>query len=373
MGSVTKTKHQKDYRANNIGFIRLIAALMVVYSHLNIYAGDVIFPHTYIVIDANNTFGLGTLGVSIFFMLSGYLITQSWFRSKSAGSFLIKRVARIYPAFIVNFMFCLFLFTGLAAPDYWFHIFSVLSNPATLAGDLLFFSDTSIPNVYAGNPYAHGGVNNPLWTLPYEFIMYMSTLAAGLIVLCVKKRAVALIVPFWILVMLNAKAINLHAVTMMIDGDKVFMGDAVFVIVCYCIGVFYYFLTSRIVLKKTAAFLCGAGILLVFAGNCFHWWPYQISVAAHYLLFPYFLFYWAFKSNWGILNFERFGDYSYGVYLYHWPVMQTLIVFAVPLFVFVPAALLITAIFAFLSWHGIEKRALKAAKKCFAVKTARDL
>lgn len=63
------------------------------------------------------TFGkipLGTLAVFAAFMGSGYLITSSLTHSTSALSYLLKRVARIHPAFIAASLFCLLVGVPLA-------------------------------------------------------------------------------------------------------------------------------------------------------------------------------------------------------------------------------------------------------------------
>ena len=51
----------------------------------------------------------GKVGVYVFFIISGFLITQSYERSASALSYLRKRICRIYPGFIVATIICAFV------------------------------------------------------------------------------------------------------------------------------------------------------------------------------------------------------------------------------------------------------------------------
>lgn len=78
---------------NNITFIHLISAMFVVYGHQFILMG----ANPPIIIG----YGIHKLGVSILFVISGYLITQSYLNSKGIWEYLKKRFFRIYPPFIV--------------------------------------------------------------------------------------------------------------------------------------------------------------------------------------------------------------------------------------------------------------------------------
>ena len=87
-------------RRNNIGAIRLILAIAVIYSHSFALSHGKGF-HDPLATATRGQLNGGQLAVGLFFLLSGYLITKSWFSSDSASSFIRKRILRIYPGYLV--------------------------------------------------------------------------------------------------------------------------------------------------------------------------------------------------------------------------------------------------------------------------------
>jgi peptidoglycan/LPS O-acetylase OafA/YrhL len=75
---------------------------------------------------------------------------------------------------------------------------------------------------------------------------------------------------------------------------------------------------------------------------------------------PYLLFYFAYVPAGFIRHYNRVGDYSYGVYIYAFPVQQSiaaLIPHVSVLSMFLMSAT-ITLMLAVLSWHLLERHAL---------------
>jgi peptidoglycan/LPS O-acetylase OafA/YrhL len=89
-----------DRRLNNIDFLRLAFALLVVFSHSFPITQGSNTAEPFMRLTREQATG-GSIAVDAFFILSGFLITASYSRSASAFSFLKKRIARIYPAFLV--------------------------------------------------------------------------------------------------------------------------------------------------------------------------------------------------------------------------------------------------------------------------------
>src|ERR1700743_1286518 len=85
---------------NNFDSLRLIFAVLVILSH-SFPLGRGSNDTEPLSVITNGALTLGDLSVWGFFVISGFLITQSWLRSSSTGKYLKRRVARIYPGFIV--------------------------------------------------------------------------------------------------------------------------------------------------------------------------------------------------------------------------------------------------------------------------------
>lgn len=151
-------------RENNVNILRFVAASTVIYYHMAVFLG-----YGEIMVLGRP---LGYVAVDIFFILSGYLIASSWTHSTSFASYLVRRVARIFPALIVVVLVTTFVigpaFTTLSVSEYF-------SNPGTwkyLSLIVLAPIDNVLPGVFVDNPYP-AAVNGSLWTLRYEFLMYL--------------------------------------------------------------------------------------------------------------------------------------------------------------------------------------------------------
>lgn len=160
-------------RNNNLDLIRLIAAALVIWSHaypivLGKGAEQPLSRLTY------GQISLGDLGVAIFFVLSGFLVSQSMFRLNDLVGYTKARVLRIFPGLI----FCVLISTFIIGP-----IFSTLSltdyftNDTTysylVATTTLNFLSPFLPGVFESNPYG-AFINGSLWTLKYEIICYFT-------------------------------------------------------------------------------------------------------------------------------------------------------------------------------------------------------
>jgi thiamine-phosphate pyrophosphorylase len=82
-------------RRNNFDTLRLIAATSVIFSHAFLLATGRQDGEPLMLLTGGQTI-LGVVGVFVFFVISGYLVTQSWERAPSLPHFAVKRVLRIY-------------------------------------------------------------------------------------------------------------------------------------------------------------------------------------------------------------------------------------------------------------------------------------
>src|SRR5437660_7081331 len=83
------------HRRNNFDALRLIAALSVVFSHSFLIAEGSEANEPFIWLTGNQCI-LGLVGVFVFFVISGYLVTESWCRRPLPGRFLLRWTAPLW-------------------------------------------------------------------------------------------------------------------------------------------------------------------------------------------------------------------------------------------------------------------------------------
>jgi len=330
---------------NNLDFLRFIAASAVLYSHsypLYGYGKPDLFVRLTGHLDT-----LGGFSVSIFFIISGFLITASWQRKPDLIQYFKNRLLRIIPALFVVVILTIFvlgpLVTQLSVQEYF-------SSSATykyfLNAGMLTVS-TQLPGVFVDNPIALV-VNGSLWTLPVEFFMYMVVAFLGVLGLISKKT-----LPYILL-------ITLFVFMHMVHSKMHIMGGSIPV---------YY------AAKHAISFISGMLIFIYFKNISFsfHWFIFFLAatlIALHtkyavtviMITLPYMVIFLAFSNLGKIHNFGKYGDFSYGLYIYAFPVQQLCAQYfkGENMFIYYMfACYAITFLLAFLSWHLVEKHALK--------------
>jgi peptidoglycan/LPS O-acetylase OafA/YrhL len=165
-------------RRNNFDVLRLAAASLVLVSHSFVVVGH----HEPTV----GHFQLGTLGVEIFFAISGFLVAKSWFSQPRLGAFVLKRALRIVPALAVTVAALAFV-VGPAvshdAPKAYFGAAQTYAYPvdnvaAVATGGSVRHVSHDLPGVFATNPDT--SVDRSLWTLPIEAQAYMAIALLGI-------------------------------------------------------------------------------------------------------------------------------------------------------------------------------------------------
>ena len=154
---------RSESRYNNLNIIRFAAALMVIYGHMFPLLGIPSFT-------VLNT-AISSIGVLIFFVISGYLISESYKRDTNALRYTIRRTFRIMPGLIFAILITALvigpIFTSLPVREYF-------SNPNFLQyfKNMALNIHYNLPGVFEMNPYANA-VNGSLWSLPVEVVMYI--------------------------------------------------------------------------------------------------------------------------------------------------------------------------------------------------------
>ena len=133
----------------------------------------------------------------------------------------------------------------------------------------------------------------------------------------------------------------------------------------FLIGVNFYNFKNKIQLKLEYLALAVFTLLFFAVTN---------KIFFNYLyvfLIPYILFYCVYVPKGKIRNFNKIGDYSYGIYIYAFPIQQ-LVIYSFPKIsfsLFIVISIVFTGILSMFSWHFIEKPALSMKKKIVATKS----
>ena len=294
-----------------------------------------------------------SVGLNGFFVISGFFIYRSFARSESIWVFLRKRVLRIVPGLFVVLLL------------------SVLIVPLVYEGDLPLFQNLDwytylpynlslygfqggVPGVFSGNFYH--AINGSLWTIRYEFTLY----------LCI-------------------------AVFFFFQGNKLWIQLCLLVASLGMLLGYIFFreplgplsalgLLGYNVLNLGTFFVLGS-LLATFAFERWVHWGLALvllivlglsvyldlyDIVKHVLFTPLVLMLGFLPLS--VMNkFGQWGDSSYGIYIYSFPIQQVLVYY------FAPGAMILmlfsvplSILFGYLSWHLIEKRALKFKTRPFS-------
>jgi peptidoglycan/LPS O-acetylase OafA/YrhL len=342
---------------NNFHLLRLVAALLVLFAHsyhLLGRAAEEPIGRWFARLDAS------LLGVAIFFVLSGFLVSRSWDRRRDMVDFLIARALRIAPA-LWALLFITVLVAGPAATT--LAPAAYLSSPDTLA--YLFFNlflDTQylLPGVFESNPVP--GVNGSLWTIPLEVVLYIvlgicgwvgalaSPLRPASIVSRIERNPVVAAALLLLAALLVSKILR--------TGQQYYGLAGYFVLGALCYR-FRHALLLRLDLTLGLILVAVLG-----ARTALEPIVVPLAIVATVLalaLHPAF----RMQPTW----LHRH-DYSYGAYLYGFPVQQSLIALGAsdPWLLF-GGATLVTLGCAALSWHLIERPCLDLKPRAFRVST----
>lgn len=336
----TSTSHR-----NNFGLLRLIFAMSVLVSHSIelVDGGRSREPLTYVF----GTLSLGELGVDGFFLVSGYLIAQSFENSVSVFSYLWKRVLRIYPAFVIAFVLSVIVVGPLSGAD-----MNALRGTGWVKQivQMMFLGVPLLPNAFADLHYP--SLNGAMWTIPYEFACYLIIGIIGLLG-ALRSR--------WII---GSAMIGLLLLSAFVHvGNDIFTlpsnfagssSDAIRFASLFVSGTAFYVFRNSISYRNDLATVA----TIAFIASLFNHTTAELAVRT---LGGYLIFWFAFLKDATRLNrINNEIDISYGTYLYAWPIQSLLIKFVpgiTPLSVIILTTFSAAAL-AYLSWRLIEKPSL---------------
>lgn len=343
-------------RTNNFNLLRFIAASLVIFSHCYPIAWGTNYEPIY------NHFGHledgGSLGVLVFFSISGYLIAQSFAVRSNPGAFLLARALRIYPGLITATFYSALLAsfaTNVPLSKFWA---DQMTRTFLLHNSLGYPTIFALPGAFATNPAA-GAVNGSLWTLPVEMEMYLVVVAVGIAGYFSHR---ALFNTFFAVFVVYA-IIYKPSEALLVYGNTPGVGAMAMIFLC---GMFFYVNRDRVPLNIAAA------VILLAAVAVLHRIPgikmFYVPVVAYVVLVL------AYHPKLYFSAFNRLGDYSYGLYIYAFPTQQLIAYYVkgirpIPLFLLAYPCTLAVAI---VSWKFIEKPMLQlkpreaAARKSIA-------
>lgn len=330
-------------RRPNFTLLRLLLAAGVIVSHaFELVDGDRSRePLTRL----GSSLSLGEIAVTGFFLLSGYLITQSWQQHPHPADFLRKRVLRIYPAFIIATAVGALVVgpLGTNGPDYW----STLNLRTTL-WDALLLRPTQTPPVFAGLPYPV--VNGAMWTIRYEFALYL--LVPLLLWPRDGRRSLWLVVTAAALLLNLRGGIALPGLQSQPNAPLVRHATAFLRLApAFLVGGTFYLWRDRITPSRRLDLLAAAAIAAMLPFPRFA--ETALVLGGGYLLIRVASRKSATSSN--------PPDLSYGLYLYAWPIQQLLHWHAPSLspVILLFATLGLGLIAGWVSWTGVEAPALR--------------
>ena len=324
-------------RANNFNIIRFIAAFMVVYGHMSSIMGE---PDCLILSQK-----VSTIGVKTIFTISGYLIAKSWLSDSHYGRFMIRRTFRIFPALIVVVLLSAYvlgpIMTTLPVAEYF-------SNFGTrfYLKNILMFPVYALPGVFTDCPYPNA-VNGSLWTMPVEFGLY---LVLPVLLTVFKKLKVERIAVGCAAILSLIISVLYSDTLWVIYGTNI--PSAFTLLPYYFAGVFFALPEMRSNLNFQLA-----TILLVLASfvdrNAV---VNEIAVA---IALPYFVLSFGLMEKPAFSKWFEKADYAYGIYLYGFPVQQTVQHFLGGYGLSILSMSIVSFVFALLmamvSWRVVEK------------------
>ncbi len=332
---------------NSFSVLRFMLAMAVLVSHTIFLATG---QHTAEPLVGLTGYSLGQYAVQGFFILSGILVTQSLMSRRDLMDYVRARALRVFPALFVCVLVTAFVagpafsffglpgyFLSAAVPNYVFQTLSLSTGSAML------------PGVFALNPVG-GAINQSLWTLKYEVACYLMLggLAAIAWRLKANRTVTGIALAVWAALMLMVRPSLSHAASFpeLLTYFSLFFGT----------GVAAYLLRDYVRIAWQPLPVLAGGFVLA--------WGTDLAEIMSAIFLGYGLLWLATERFGGLRAFTNRHDYSYGVYIYSFPVTQAVLQVwpGVNIVSLLAATIAITMILAFLSWELIERPALWLAR-----------
>ena len=330
-------------RSNNFDLLRILLALLVVRCHGALVGWE--WPWT-----SDRYFLGGRSAVECFFVISGYLIFRSWEAKPNLTNYVEKRARRILPAYVFVVMACALGLCALSSLP-WREYFRSPELYAYVGSHLVFlgFLQNTLPGVFSD--HVQDFVNGPLWTNKIEVMFYACVPVIAL--LAKRFNRPLFVAAIYVLAILWVEACIALAIRNSSSGlamlSKQLPGQMSFFIAG---GALHYY--SDIFHKYAKPMFAISSLVLA---AYFTLYPQikllQFIYPAALAVFVIFL---AVEAPY-LGNAGKYGDFSYGIYIYHYPILQIMAEIngldrPVSSFAIAFAA---TLVLSFFSWHWLER------------------
>jgi hypothetical protein len=298
-----KDLKEKENYLKEIDILRAFSVIMIFLYHYN-----------------NKLFKLGYLGVDIFFVISGFVITLTlkdprYFSLNDLKNFYLKRIKRLYPALI----FCVLLTTVFYL--FFGFLFQGNNTKATIVSSLLGYSNFFF--YYQSKDYFQQDFLNPfdhIWSLSVEMQFYI---IYSIFLICIYKSfkknsffifAILTFLSFLYFIILEDNLFfyntfarfwefGIGVILYFLYKNKLNI-KKIFFILLFVFLIFFFFSGSIIINKKIEILFCLCLILILFLGL-------QSKKLKNFFIFK--------------INFLGYlGKISYSFYLFHFPVLYFL-------------------------------------------------
>ena len=334
----------KNNLINNFDLLRFVFAFIVFFEHSGALSSMPELKFT--------QYLSASMAAKSFFVVSGFLIFMSYERSSNLKKYISNRIRRIYPGYL--FVIFSWAFTGALLSSLDFRDYFNIDWLKYVFYNTLFlnFLKPDLPGLFQDNILSE--VNGALWTLKVEIMFYISV---PLIVMAIRKYGVSpILLSIYFLSFSYQFLINLWGGFLAEELGRQLPGQLVYFI-SGAAGYYY-----KDLFKKYYLFLITIASLffiIPFFGNLSFFEPIFLAIIILYLslIFPY------------VGNFTKYGDFSYGVYILHFPILQTLVqsgLFRSSPYLAFFLALVFVLVGAFLLWHLVEKHFLKKSSHYLA-------
>jgi peptidoglycan/LPS O-acetylase OafA/YrhL len=358
-----------DFVNNSFDFLRLIMAVLIVVGHSGGVGGFGWEPNIKMRDWKMTGTNLATFSVYGFFVISGFLVTRSWFGTSDWKDFCVKRLRRIYPGYFVSlvisglfFVPIFYFLTKGFYPIEFIKDFGRETSQYIISNLFVEIRQPGITGLTSDLRGGYLGVNGPHWSLIHEMRAYLMIIVLGLLGWLQKSRLILILAVFFnfIYAVCALDYVYYYGNSSFHFRDLVstFLADYhLFILFTYFIfGMAFYIFREKIVWNKWIYMLSILGLIVG--------WKLDIFALYAPMCFTYFILYSSQIFPFQNLS-KKIGDLSYGIYIYSWPIQLCLLYLGLnkltgnkfyDYLIYAGVSIILSGFAGYLSWNFVEKK-----------------